>query len=386
MVKGDANNNGNGDGKLKALQDAIARIEKNYGKGAIMRLGEVGNRMAVEVIPSGSLSLDLALGVGGIPRGRTTEIFGPESSGKTTLAYHVAAEAQKQGGTVVYIDAEHAMDLQYAEKCGVKVTDLLISQPDWGEQALEIAEAVVRSGAVDLVVIDSVAALVPKAEVEGHMGDQHVGLQARLMSQALRKLCSVISNHRTALIFVNQLREKVGIPFGNPEVTPGGRALKFYATVRIDVRVAGVIKEGDSRIGHVVHARVVKNKVAPPFRLARFDILFGQGISREGELIDLGTDLGILDRKGNWYQWNGQVLGQGREAARRFLEDHPEVAGEIENCIRSTARVSPALLAQQTLECAEHEILVSEKQGDGHRGDAQQIGPELDLETWQLRN
>lgn len=344
MVK----NNAGGESKLKALEGAISEIKKRFGKGAIMRLGEVGSRMAIGVIPSGSLSLDLALGVGGIPRGRVTEIFGTESSGKTTLAYHVAAQAQRLGGVVIYIDAEHALDLEYAGKCGVKVDDLLISQPDYGEQALDIVEAVVRSGAVDLVVIDSVAALVPKAEIEGEMGDAHVGLQARLMSQALRKLSGVISSSRTAVIFINQLREKVGITHGNPEITPGGRALKFYASVRIDLRIVDTVKVGDKeRVGSGVVARVVKNKVAPPFRRARFDIMFGQGISRQGEILDLGESLGILNKKGAWYYWDGQVLGQGREAAREFLRDHQDVAGQIETLIRSKS-AAPAFRIEET--------------------------------------
>jgi len=362
------NNNGSGDGKLKALEDAIDKIEKRFGKGAVLRMGESGARMAVEVIPSGSLSLDLALGVGGIPRGKVTEIYGPESSGKSTLAYHVVAEAQKRGGTALYIDVEHALDPGYATGCGVNVEDLLVSQPDWGEQALDIAEAVMRSGAVDVVVIDSVAALVPKAEVEGHMGDSHMALQARLMSQALRKLCSVTATTRTALIFINQLREKVGVRFGNPETTSGGRALKFYASVRIDLRMKDSLNEGNCRIGNVVSARVVKNKVAAPFRQARFDILFGQGISREGEILDLGAALGIVSKKGAWYQWDGQPLGQGREAARQFLKERQDVAQEIENLIRSK-HAAPAFRADEMTEHHAHRPDERPESGNNHHDD-----------------
>jgi len=388
MVKNTTGNNGSGDGKLKALEDAIGQIEKRFGKGAILRMGESSARMAVEVIPSGSLSLDLALGVGGIPRGRVTEIFGPESSGKTTLAYHVVAEAQKRGGTALYIDVEHAVDLTYAAGCGVKIEDLLISQPDWGEQALDIAEAVVRSGAVDVVVIDSVAALVPKAEVEGHMGDSHMALQARLMSQALRKLCSVIANNHTAVIFINQLRERVGIRFGNPETTSGGRALKFYATVRIDLRIKGTVKDAESVVGHLVSAKVVKNKVAPPYRQARFDVMFGQGISREGEILDLGEGLGILSKSGSWYQWDGQALGQGREAARRFLRERQDVARQIEELIRSKA-TAPAFRIEET---AEYGVQKPDNQlgsGGNHQGDAAAEATTADMfdaEEWQNQN
>jgi len=337
MVKNESKNNSTGEGKQKALEDAISHIEKRFGKGAIQRLGGAGGRIAVRSIPSGSLGLDLALGVGGIPRGRVTEIYGPESSGKTTLAYHVVAEAQKLGGVALYIDVEHALDPTYAASCGVKMDDLLVSQPDYGEQALDITEAVVRSGAIDVVVIDSVAALAPKAEIEGQMGDSHIGLQARLMSQALRKLCAVIANNHTAVIFINQLREKIGVIFGSPETTPGGRALKFYATVRIDLRIKESIKDGNSRIGHFVLARVVKNKVAPPFRQAMFEVMFGHGINREGEILDLGEQLGIVSRKGSWYQWDGQALGQGREAVRRFLTEHHDAARQIEELILGKA-------------------------------------------------
>jgi len=335
MVKAELKIKHHNDGKLKALEDAILQIEKKFGKGSVLCLGKADSCLDIEVIPSGSLGLDLALGVGGIPRGRITEIFGPESSGKSTLAFHVVAEAQKAGGTALYIDVEHALDPLYARACGIKVEDLLISQPDHGEQALEIAEAVVRSGAVDVVVIDSVAALVPQAEIEGEMGEAHVGLQARLMSQALRKLCGIISANRTAVIFINQLREKVGVMYGSPEVTPGGRALKFYATVRIDLRVKESIGDKNNRIGNLVGAKVIKNKVAPPFRYAGFEVIYGHGISREGELLDLGQELEIVTRSGAHYQWNQQALGHGREAARKYLQEHPEVARQIEALIRA---------------------------------------------------
>jgi len=337
-------NNRIGDEKFKALQEAVSRIEKNQGKGAIMRLGDAGSLIKVDVIPSGSLSLDLALGVGGIPRGRVTEIFGSESSGKSTLAYHIIAGAQKSGGTTVYIDVEHAFDPVYAINCGVKIDDLFISQPDCGEHALDIAEEMVRSGVVDVVVIDSVAALVPRAEVEGQMGDSHMGLQTRLMSQAMRKLTAVNSSTKAAIVFINQLREKVGVVFGSREFTLGGRALKFYASVRIELRILGSIKEGERRVGNSVIAKVVKNKVALPFRSGRFDIIFGQGISREGEVLDLGVELGIVNKTGSWYQWNGQPLGQGRGATKRLLEEHPDIGAEIEKLIRVAAGCDGSVL------------------------------------------
>jgi len=323
--------------KGKALDLAIGQIEKRFGKGSIMKLGESAAMVPVGVIPSGSLSLDLALGVGGIPRGRITEIFGPEASGKTTLGQHAIAEAQKRGGVAAYIDVEHALDPAYASRCGVNINDLLISQPDTGEQALEITEALVRSGAVDIIVLDSVAALVPQAEIEGQMGDTHVALQARLMSQALRKLAAAIGKTGTAVIFINQLREKVGIVFGNPEVTPGGRALKFYSSVRIDLRRADTIKQGDEAVGSHVKARVVKNKVAPPFRSAEFDIMFDHGISHEGDLIDLGVELGLVNKSGAFFSYGDVRLGQGRENTRQFLRDKPELAQEIEERIRASA-------------------------------------------------
>jgi len=322
--------------KEKALELAINQIERRFGKGSVMKLGEVAS-LAIEAIPTGSLALDLALGAGGIPRGRITEIFGPESSGKTTLGQHVIAETQKRGGMAAYIDVEHALDPAYAANCGVNVDDLLISQPDTGEEALEIAEALVRSGAIDVIVVDSVAALVPRAEIEGEMGDSHVGLQARLMSQALRKLAAAIGRSGTAVIFINQLREKVGVIFGNPEVTPGGRALKFYSSVRIDLRRTETLKQGDRAIGNHVRAKVVKNKVAAPFKTAEFDIMFDHGISREGNYIDLGVELGVVKKAGAFFSFGDVRLGQGRENTRQFLVDNPEVAQEIEHQIKASA-------------------------------------------------
>ncbi len=321
----------------KALELAISQIEKRFGKGSVMKLGEATTMSSVRAIPSGSLSLDLALGVGGLPKGRITEIFGPEAAGKTTLGQHIIAEAQKRGGMAAYIDVEHALDPTYATNCGVNVDDLYISQPDTGEQALEIAEAFVRSGAIDVMVIDSVAALVPQAEIEGEMGDAHVGLQARLMSQALRKLAAAIGKSGTAVVFINQLREKVGVIFGNPEVTPGGRALKFYSSVRIDLRRTETIKEGNTAIGSRIKAKVVKNKVAPPFRSAEFDIMFDHGISKEGNLIDLGVELGLVKKTGAFFSYGDTRLGQGRENAKQYLSQNPELAQEIEQQIRASA-------------------------------------------------
>jgi recombination protein RecA len=326
--------------KEKALDLAIGQIEKRFGEGSIMKLGDNTGTLAVEAIPTGSLALDLALGVGGIPRGRITEIFGPESSGKTTLAQHMIAQAQQQGGTAAYIDAEHALDPTYAGHCGIDLNELLISQPDTGEQALEITEALVRSGAVDIIVIDSVAALTPRVEIEGEMGDAHVGLQARLMSQALRKLASAISRAGTAVVFINQLREKVGVVFGNPEVTPGGRALKFYSSVRIDLRRVESLKQGNEVVGSHVRAKVVKNKVAPPFRMAEFDIMFAHGISREGNLIDLGIELGLIKKSGAFFSYGDIRLGQGRENAKQYLNQNPELAQEIEQKIKASAVTS----------------------------------------------
>jgi recombination protein RecA len=322
--------------KQQALETALRQIEKDFGKGSIMKLGEAAAKMQVDVIPTGALSLDVALGIGGLPRGRVVEIYGPESSGKTTVALHVVAQAQNTGGMAAFIDAEHALDPLYAKKLGVDIDNLLISQPDNGEQALEIVEALVSSNALDIVVIDSVAALVPKAEIDGEMGDSHVGLQARLMSQALRKLTGVISKSRTLVIFINQLREKVGVTYGSPEVTTGGRALKFYASVRIDVRRVETIKQGLESIGSRTRAKVVKNKIAPPFKVAEFDIMYGQGISREGILVDLGTSFDIMVKSGSWYSYNGERLGQGKENVKQTLKDHPELAAEIETKIRES--------------------------------------------------
>ena len=319
--------------KKKALEMALGQIEKQFGKGAVMKLGE-STHMNIETIPTGALGLDIALGVGGVPRGRIVEIFGPESSGKTTVALHIVAEAQKAGGEAAFIDAEHALDPVYAKKLGVDIDNLIVSQPDTGEQALEIAEALVRSGAIDVIVIDSVAALVPKAEIDGEMGDAHVGLQARLMSQALRKLAGVISKSKTTAIFINQLREKVGIMFGNPETTPGGRALKFYSTVRLDVRKIETLKQGNEMIGSRTKVKVVKNKVAPPFKEAEFDIIYGQGISREGSILDVGVNLDIVNKSGAWFSYNGQRIGQGRENVKQFLRENPELCREIEKKIR----------------------------------------------------
>lgn len=320
--------------KNKAIELAIGQIEKQFGKGSIMRLGEGGVLADVPSISTGSPSLDIALGIGGVPRGRVVEIFGPESSGKTTLSIQISAEAQKSGGTVAFIDAEHALDLEYARNLGLNIDELLLSQPDTGEQALEIADMLIRSGAVDLIVIDSVAALVPRAEIEGEMGDSHMGLQARLMSQALRKLTATISKSNTCMIFINQIRHKIGVFFGSPETTTGGNALKFYSSVRLDIRRIGQIKKADSVIGNRTRVKVVKNKLAPPFKDAEFDILFGEGISREGDLLDLGSKLDIVEKSGSWYSFNGERIGQGREAARLFLKEHPEAAAEIEEKVR----------------------------------------------------
>jgi recombination protein RecA len=325
----------------QAVQLAIGQIEKQFGKGAIMRLGEEGPAQGVEVIPSGSPSLDIALGVGGYPRGRVMEIFGPESSGKTTLALHAVAEAQKLGGIAAFVDAEHALDVTYAHKLGVDVEDLLVSQPDTGEQALEITEVLVRSAAVDVVVVDSVAALVPRAEIEGEMGDAHVGLQARLMSQALRKLTATISKSRTLVLFINQIRMKIGVMFGNPETTTGGNALKFYSSVRLDVRRVGAIKDGDQMTGNRTRVTVVKNKVAPPFRKVEFDILYGEGISRVGDVLDLAVGREIVDKRGSWYLYGETRIGQGRENARTFLKENPDVLGEIEARVLDESGLGP---------------------------------------------
>jgi recombination protein RecA len=330
--------------KHRALEAALAQIERQYGRGAVMRLGEETVKTPVSVISTGSLSLDLALGVGGIPRGRITEIYGPESAGKSTLALHIIAQAQAQGGIAAYIDVEHALDPVYAANLGVRLADLLVSQPDTAEQALEITEALVRSGAVDVIVIDSVAALVPRAEVEGEMGDAHVGLQARLMSQALRKLTGAISKSNTAVIFINQLREKVGVLFGNPETTPGGRALKFYSSVRLEIRRVESIKQGTEIVGNRVRVKVAKNKVAPPFRTAEFDIMVHGGISREGDLLDLGVAMGFIKKSGSFFSFRDERIGQGRENAKEYLRQHPEVAQELERLIRENAARAKELL------------------------------------------
>ncbi|HJA95673.1 MAG TPA: recombinase RecA [Firmicutes bacterium] len=327
--------------KLKALDAVLAQIEKAYGKGAIMKLGQDAGNTDIEVIPTGCLSLDLALGVGGLPRGRMVEIYGPESSGKTTVALHAVAEAQKMGGIAAFVDAEHALDPVYAKKLGVNLDELYVSQPDTGEQALDIVDALVRSSAVDIIVVDSVAALTPKAEIEGDMGDSHVGLQARLMSQALRKLTAIVNKSKTCVVFINQLREKVGVMFGNPEVTPGGKALKFYASVRIDVRKTDILKDTDGAAGNRTRAKVVKNKLAPPFRQAEFDIMYGEGVSQEGCIIDLGVQYDVIKKSGAWYSYNDNKVANGRERMRQFLKDNPELAKEMEEKIRAAAKGSP---------------------------------------------
>jgi len=324
--------------KERALEMAVGQIEKHFGRGSIMRLGDPSVKLSIEVIPTGAIALDLALGAGGIPRGRITEIFGPESAGKTTLVQHIVAEAQRLGGVAAFIDAEHVLDPEYARRCGVKTEDLYVSQPDTGEQALEIAEALVRSNAVDVIAIDSVAALVPRAEIEGDMGDAHVGLQARLMSQALRKLTGAINRSKTAVVFTNQLREKIGVMFGNPETTPGGRALRFYASVRLDIRRVDSIKQGSDVIGSRTKVKVVKNKIAPPFRTAEFDILYNEGISKEGGLLDVGVEAGIIRKSGAFFSFEDTRLGQGRENAREFLKQNPAIAQEIEQRIRAAVQ------------------------------------------------
>ena len=329
-----SDNNTSLNDRKKALDAALAQIEKQFGKGSVMKLGDQNSHMQVEAVPTGSLSLDIALGVGGVPKGRIIEIYGPESSGKTTVALHMVAEVQKRGGIAGFIDAEHALDPVYAKNIGVDIDNLYISQPDNGEQALEITETMVRSGAVDIVIVDSVAALVPKAEIEGDMGDSHVGLQARLMSQALRKLTAVISKSNCVVIFINQLREKVGVMFGNPETTTGGRALKFYSSIRLDVRRVETLKQGGEMIGNHTRIKVVKNKVAPPFRQAEFDIMFGTGISKEGDILDLAADCDVVNKSGAWYAYNGNKIGQGRENTKIYLKEHPDVCSEIEHKVR----------------------------------------------------
>ena len=341
----------------KAIDLAVSQIERQFGKGAIMKLGEGGVMKDIAVISTGSLGLDIALGIGGVPRGRVIEIYGPEASGKTTLALQIVAEAMKQGGMAAFIDAEHALDLGYAKKIGVKTDDLLVSQPDHGEQALEIGETLVRSGAIDVLVIDSVAALVPKAEIEGEMGDSHMGLQARLMSQALRKLTATIARSHTVVIFINQIRMKIGVMFGNPETTTGGNALKFYASVRMDIRRIGALKDGDNIVGGRTRVKVVKNKMAPPFREAEFDLLYGTGISRDGEIVDLGSEMGIVEKSGAWYSYGGERIGQGREAAKQFLKEHPETADQIMTKVLEEAAL--------TRTDAEAEALVADKKEKG---------------------
>jgi recombination protein RecA len=339
------------DNRAKALSAALGQIEKQFGKGSVMRMGDTSAVRNIEAISTGSLTLDIALGIGGLPKGRVVEIYGPESSGKTTLTLQVVAEAQKMGGTAAFIDAEHALDPQYAEKLGVNVDELLVSQPDTGEQALEITDMLVRSGAVDVVVIDSVAALTPKAEIEGDMGDSHVGLQARLMSQALRKLTANIKRTNCLVIFINQIRMKIGVMFGSPETTTGGNALKFYASVRLDIRRIGAIKKGDEVVGNDTRVKVVKNKVAPPFKQVQFEILYGEGISHQGEIIELGVQQGIVDKAGAWYSYNGDRIGQGKENVRNFLKENPDIADEIETRIRAELLPSPE--AEETLQEAE---------------------------------
>ena len=350
----------NNEDKLRALDAALGQIEKQYGKGAVMKLGDSAANMNVETIPTGSLSLDIALGLGGVPKGRIIEVYGPESSGKTTVALHMVAEVQKRGGIAGFIDAEHALDPAYAKNIGVDIENLYISQPDNGEQALEITETMVRSGAVDIIIVDSVAALVPKAEIDGDMGDSHVGLQARLMSQALRKLTAAISKSNCIVIFINQLREKVGVMFGNPETTTGGRALKFYSSIRLDVRRIEALKQGGEMVGNRTRIKVVKNKVAPPFREAEFDIMFGKGISKEGDVLDLAASVGIIQKSGAWFAYGGDKIGQGRENAKAYLREHPEIMDEIEHKVR----VAYGLIKEEAPEGTEETAAVPETEGD----------------------
>ena len=350
----------NNEDKLRALDAALGQIEKQYGKGAVMKLGDSAANMNVETIPTGSLSLDIALGLGGVPKGRIIEVYGPESSGKTTVALHMVAEVQKRGGIAGFIDAEHALDPAYAKNIGVDIENLYISQPDNGEQALEITETMVRSGAVDILIVDSVAALVPKAEIDGDMGDSHVGLQARLMSQALRKLTAAISKSNCIVIFINQLREKVGVMFGNPETTTGGRALKFYSSIRLDVRRIEALKQGGEMVGNRTRIKVVKNKVAPPFREAEFDIMFGKGISKEGDVLDLAASVGIVQKSGAWFAYGGDKIGQGRENAKAYLREHPEIMDEIEHKVR----VAYGLIKEEAPEGTEETAAVPETEGD----------------------
>ena len=347
--------------KQKALEAALGHIEKQYGKGSVMKLGESGANMQVETVPTGSLSLDIALGVGGVPKGRIIEIYGPESSGKTTVALHMVAEVQKRGGIAGFIDAEHALDPVYAKNIGVDIDNLYISQPDNGEQALEITETMVRSGAVDIVIVDSVAALVPKAEIDGDMGDSHVGLQARLMSQALRKLTAVISKSNCVVIFINQLREKVGVMFGNPETTTGGRALKFYSSIRLDVRRVETLKQGGEMVGNRTRVKIVKNKIAPPFKEAEFDIMFGKGISKEGDILDLAVKCDLVSKSGAWFAYNGDKIGQGRENAKTYLSEHPEIMEELEQKIRAHYHIGAEGDMEETEEAAAEGITKEEE-------------------------
>ena len=375
------------EGKLAALNNAVAAIEKNYGKGSIMKLGDSSANIDIEAIPTGSISLDVALGVGGVPRGRIIEIYGPESSGKTTVALHMIAEAQKRNGIAGFIDAEHALDPQYAKKIGVDIDNLYISQPDNGEQALEIAETMIRSGALDIVIVDSVAALVPKAEIEGDMDDQQVGLHARLMSKAMRKLTGVINRSNCAVVFINQLREKVGIMFGNPEVTTGGRALKFYASVRMDVRRVEAIKQGGEIIGNHTKVKVVKNKVAPPFKEAEFDIMFGQGISREGDLIDLAVKVDAVQKSGAWYAYKGEKIGQGRENAKTFLREHPEIMAEVEVQVREYYGLPADTVVETAVQAADTEVqeILSEARKKAKKRESD-IVEEANEEAARVRN
>ena len=361
MIMQETNTTMNAANKMKALDLALANIEKQFGKGAIMKMNDEDSKIKIPAIPTGCLGLDIALGVGGIPQGRIIEIFGPESSGKTTLTLHIAAECQKQGGTVAFVDAEHALDTSYASKLGVDVKNLLISQPDSGEQALEICDMLVRSGAVNLLIVDSVAALTPKAELEGEMGDSHMGLQARLMSQALRKLTASISRSNTTVIFINQLRMKIGVMFGNPETTTGGNALKFYASVRMDIRRTGAIKDGDNFIGNRTTVKVVKNKVSPPFKTVEFDIIYGEGISKTGDLVDLASSEGIIEKSGAWFAYNNGKIGQGRENAKQFLKDNPEIMEEIKNKVLAKYDLRGSVGASEEVDAETGEIVEEKK-------------------------
>ena len=375
------------EGRKQALQNALANIEKHYGKGSVMRFGEKVEGNTTEVIPTGSLSLDLALGVGGVPRGRIIEIYGPESSGKTTVTLHIVAEVQKRGGTAAFIDAEHALDPVYAKKIGVNIDELYISQPDDGEQALEIADEMVRSGAIDIIVIDSVAALVPRAEINGEMGDSHVGLHARLMSQALRKLTAVSNKNDCMIIFTNQLREKIGVTYGSPETTTGGRALKFYASVRLDIRKAEPLKVGDKQVGNRTKVKIAKNKVAPPFRVAEFDIMFGEGISREGDALDLAVDCNIINKSGSWYSYNETRIGQGRENAKTYLKENPDMFREVENRVRAENGL-PAQDKVDTLFAGKEAVVAektSKKPGKAAKGkDSKKAAPEPDIDDDEI--